>query len=178
MNTPKHSYQDLIAGLMAMAAGIFFFITTIGTKSFTTGTIKADTIPKVVACALFLLGGGIIARWRWHERGTASAPETVAPEKTTEEVPQEKDRRKDLYQKITTPITLLLIFLYILLMDKIGFVFSTILYLTAQITLLSTEMSRKIVLKSLLIAIVSAILIFLVFGKAFQLPLPVNDYGF
>ncbi|MEA5016858.1 MAG: tripartite tricarboxylate transporter TctB family protein [Candidatus Limiplasma sp.] len=175
MNSSKRSYQDLLAGIVTMVMAAFLFLITFGTKSFTTGSIKADTIPKVVACAMLALGIGIILKWLRDGRRVQPAEEMSAVEQKEQ---TETDPRRKTFQKITTPLTLAFIFLYILAMDQIGFILSTLLFLTAQITLLSTDLSLKSVLKSALIAAIAAVLIFLVFGKAFSLPLPVNDFGF
>lgn len=168
-----------------MAAGVFFYIITFGTKSFTTGTIKADTIPKALAVILFGLGVCIVLRWviitRKNQKAGQSAPEmdNASESAAADDPAAEKPSRKNaIYQKATTPITLVLIFLYIFIMNQLGFVISTVLYLSAQITLLSTELSWKSFLKSFVVALIAAILIFLIFGKAFKLPLPINDFGF
>lgn len=173
MNAKKRDFRDLYAGLVTMATAAFLFFSTFGTKSFTTGSIKADTIPKIVAVVMFVLGVLTIVKWLREKpvkEVEAKAPE--ADESAAEETVKER------FKKITTPVTLALIFLYILIMDKVGFVISTFLYLTAQITLLSTDLSKKSFLKSALIAVIASVLIFLIFGKAFKLALPVNNFGF
>ena len=70
------------------------------------------------------------------------------------------------------PCTLVLIFLYILLMPRIGFTIDTFFFLTLQITLLSTDLSVKSWLKSALIALIAALAIFIIFGCAFGLAVP------
>ena len=70
------------------------------------------------------------------------------------------------------PCTIVLIFLYILLMPKIGFTIATFCFLTLQITLLSTDLSAKSWLKSLLIALIAALVIYIIFGCAFGLAVP------
>ena len=85
---------------------------------------------------------------------------------------EEQIKNRRLFQKITLPCTLVLIFLYILLMPKIGFTIATFFFLTLQITLLSTDISAKSWLKSLLIALVASVGIYVIFGCAFGLAVP------
>ena len=85
---------------------------------------------------------------------------------------EEQVRNRHLFQKITMPCTLVLIFLYILLMPRIGFTIDTFFFLTLQITLLSTVLSVKSWLKSALIALIASLAIFIIFGCAFGLAVP------
>ena len=85
---------------------------------------------------------------------------------------EEQIKNRHLFQKITMPCTIVLIFLYILLMPKIGFTIATFCFLTLQITLLSTDLSAKSWLKSLLIALIAALVIYIIFGCAFGLAVP------
>ena len=57
-------------------------------------------------------------------------------------------------------------------MPEIGFVISTIIFLTFQITLLSTDLSFNSWVKNLIIALIAAIAIYIIFGCAFGLAVP------
>ena len=81
-------------------------------------------------------------------------------------------KKRYLFQKITMPCTIALIFLYILVMPEIGFTISTFCFLTLQITLLSTDLSPKSWLKSLIIALIASLGIYVIFGCAFGLAVP------
>ena len=70
------------------------------------------------------------------------------------------------------PVTLVLVAAYIFIMSEVGFTISTFIFLTLQITLLSTDFSAKSWLKSLLIALVASVSIYLIFGCAFSLAVP------
>jgi hypothetical protein len=94
------------------------------------------------------------------------------PEFATFGMTEEQIKNRHLFQKITMPCTIALIFLYILLMPKIGFTIATFFFLTLQITLLSTDLSSKSWLKSLLIALIAALVIYIIFGCAFGLAVP------
>ena len=175
-NKPKKNFTDLISGIVVMALASFFYWTTIGTKSFMKagkGRLAPDTVPKVVAIAMFALGVIIIVKWLINTKQGKIAPaEKEDDSANTEGMTEEQIKNRRLFQKITLPCTLVLIFLYILLMPKIGFTIATFFFLTLQITLLSTDISAKSWLKSLLIALVASVGIYVIFGCAFGLAVP------
>ena len=175
-NKPKKNFTDLISGIVVMALASFFYWTTIGTKSFMKagkGRLAPDTVPKVVAIAMFVLGVIIIVKWLINTKQGKIAPaEKEDDSANTEGMTEEQIKNRRLFQKITLPCTLVLIFLYILLMPKIGFTIATFFFLTLQITLLSTDISAKSWLKSLLIALVASVGIYVIFGCAFGLAVP------
>ena len=175
-NKPKKNFTDLISGIVVMALAAFFYWTTIGTKSFMKagkGRLAPDAVPKAVAIAMFVLGVIIIVKWLINTKQGKIAPaEKEDDSANTEGMTEEQIKNRRLFQKITLPCTLVLIFLYILLMPEIGFTIATFFFLTLQITLLSTDISAKSWLKSLLIALVASVGIYIIFGCAFGLAVP------
>lgn len=62
---------------------------------------------------------------------------------------------------------------YIYLMDKIGFAFSSILYLFSQMIVMGRwPVKKKSILIYLVIAVVSSVVIYILFNKVFMLMLP------
>lgn len=172
----KKNFTDLISGIVIMALAAFFYWTTFGTKSFLgtgRGRTAPDLIPKIVAVAMFVIGAIIVVQWLVRvKRGKV---EPVVVQRETEEstglnAQQLANRR--LFQQITMPVTLVLIFCYIFAMPRIGFTLSTFAFLTFQITLLSTDLSASSWLKSLAIALIASVGIYLIFGCAFSLAVP------
>ena len=170
------NYSDLVAGIVVMLLAAFFYWTTLGTKSFMKagrGRLAPDAVPKAVAIAMFVLGIVIIVKWLIDSaRGKVKPAEAFDDSEDCVGMTEEQVRNRHLFQKITMPCTLVLIFLYILLMSRIGFTIDTFFFLTLQITLLSTFLSVKSWLKSALIALIASLAIFIIFGCAFGLAVP------
>lgn len=170
------NYSDLVAGIVVMLLAAFFYWTTLGTKSFMKagrGRLAPDAVPKAVAIAMFVLGIVIIVKWLIDSaRGKVKPAEAFDDSEDCIGMTEEQVRNRHLFQKITMPCTLVLIFLYILLMSRIGFTIDTFFFLTLQITLLSTVLSVKSWLKSALIALIASLAIFIIFGCAFGLAVP------
>ena len=184
-NKQRKNYTDLISGLVVMALAAFFYWTTIGTKSFMKagrGRLAPDAIPKAVAIAMFVLGIIIIVKWIISSsRGKVPPLEIVDDSEDCVGMTESEDcvgmteaqiRNRHLFQKITMPLTLLLILLYLIAMPRIGFTISTFCFLTLQITLLSADLSAKSWLKNLLIALIATLVIYIIFGCAFGLAVP------
>ena len=167
-NNQKKNYTDLFAGIVVMVLAAFFYWTTLGTKSFMKagkGRLAPDAIPKAVAIAMLVLGVVIIIKWLINTRqGKVKPIEAADDSDDCIGMTEEQIKNRHLFQKITMPCTIVLIFLYILLMPKIGFTIATFCFLTLQITLLSTDLSAKSWLKSLLIALIAALVIYIIFG--------------
>lgn len=170
------NFSDLIAGIVVMLLAAFFYWTTLGTKSFMKagrGRLAPDAVPKAVAIAMFVLGIVIIVKWLMDSaRGKVKPVEAIDDSEDCIGLTEEQIKNRHLFQKITMPCTLVLIFLYIVLMPRIGFTIDTFFFLTLQITLLSTDLSVKSWLKSALIALIAALAIFIIFGCAFGLAVP------
>lgn len=69
------------------------------------------------------------------------------------------------------------LFFYILLMEKIGFVIMTFLFLTAEILILTPKKDRNVLAAAITGVVVSALLYF-IFGKTLHILLPVGIFSF
>lgn len=172
----KKNYTDLISGIVIMVLAAFFFWTTFGTKSFLgtgRGRTAPDTIPKIVAVAMFVIGAVIVVRWFIQMKQGKLAPAVEEDDSPNcEGMTEEQIKTRRLFQKITMPITIALIFCYIFSMSRIGFTISTFFFLTLQITLLSVDFSKKSWIRNILIALVASVGIYIIFGCAFALAVP------
>ena len=162
----KSKYVDLAAGIVVIGLALFVFIASIGMKSFAAAQIEPQFVPRLTAFALFFLGALIIARWELaRRRGTLPKDE-------------EQKEKTSVLARVTPVITFVLLFLYIFSLTRLGFTISTMLYLTAQISLLSGIFTRKEILKNAIISVISSVTIYLFFSVAFTIYLPVGPWGF
>ena len=120
-----------------------------------------------------IIGAIITVQWFIRTKKGTLPPKAVEDDSAAcEGMTEQQIEKRHLFQKITMPITLVLVAAYIFIMSEIGFTISTFIFLTLQITLLSTDFSAKSWLKSLLIALVASVSIYLIFGCAFSLAVP------
>jgi len=155
----SYKRNELIAGLAMLGAGIAYLVLTMNLPR--RGTIDAAFVPWVLAVALCLLGA--LQLWVWRK----------LPDKSAE--PSEKPEAID-YPTVIKSMALVL--LYTALMQPLGFVITTVLYLYAQFIVLTPADEKVKHLQYVLIAVVSAVLIFYIFRHGFDLLLPVGLLDF
>ena len=155
----SYKRNELIAGLAMLGAGIAYLVLTLNLPR--RGTVDAAFVPWVLAVALCLLGA--LQLWAWRK-----LPDTSAE-------PAEKSEAID-YPTVIKSVALVL--LYTALMEPVGFVITTVLYLYAQFIVLTPADEKVKHLRYALIAVVSAVLIFYIFRHGFDLLLPVGLLDF
>ncbi|PBJ04082.1 Tripartite tricarboxylate transporter TctB family protein [Pseudomonas ogarae] len=155
----SYKRNELIAGLAMLGAGIAYLILTMNLPR--RGTVDAAFVPWVLAVALCLLGA--LQLWAWRK----------LPDKSAE--PAEKPEVID-YSTVIKSLALVL--LYTALMEPVGFLVMTALYLYAQFIVLTPADEKVKHLRYALIAVVSAVLIFYIFRHGFDLLLPVGLLDF
>lgn len=155
----SYKRNELIAGLAMLGAGIAYLVLTMNLPR--RGTVDAAFVPWVLAVALCLLGA--LQLWVWRK----------LPDKSAE--PLEKPEAID-YPTVIKSMALVL--LYTALMQPLGFVITTVLYLYAQFIVLTPADEKVKHLQYVLIAVVSAVLIFYIFRHGFDLLLPVGLLDF
>lgn len=168
------------AGLMSGIFTVFIALLAFGaTLSHSAASLKSVigpvTVPRMVAGIILAMGIVQIIRF-FVQRKKAPAPERRAENPASED--NKPIAKMEVYKAVTPWVSFILIALYIFLMKKIGFVLSSVLYMTLQIPLLSVDMSKKSFLKAFIIGAVTAAVVFLIFAKGFGLHLPTNGWGF
>lgn len=153
-------YKDVILGATVILLGVCLFIVSFSIKSIPLNLIKADFFPRLIA-GLFILLGAILFVSAVKKSRTISCE--------TNKVPFYKNSGT-----ISMLETLVLIAVYVLLMDSIGFVIMTFVYLMAQMYVLAPKEKRnkKNILLFLIISLISSLGIYLLFVRVFFLMLP------
>lgn len=169
--TMKDNVKNLLSCAVVFFVGIWIYVATIGAKSFAAAQIQPQKIPRIVAVALFALGFLLLATtilsWK-RDHGSGAKIE----------VSSKNIGWRGWVEKNTALLTFILIFLYIFLMKKTGFVTITTCYLCLQITILSGALSGRQILRNFFISVVIALIVFFIFNKGFALSLPLNSLGF
>ncbi|KQW33843.1 MULTISPECIES: tripartite tricarboxylate transporter TctB family protein [Pseudomonas] len=155
----SYKRNELIAGLAMLGAGVAYLILTLRLPH--RGFVDAAFVPWVLAVALCLLGA--LQLWAWRK----------LPDKSPE--PTEKPESID-YPTVFKSLALVLLFTALL--ETVGFVIMTVLYLYAQFIVLTPAEQKVKHLQYALIAVVSSVLIFYIFRHGFDLLLPVGLLDF
>ncbi|MEG1720068.1 MAG: tripartite tricarboxylate transporter TctB family protein [Pseudoflavonifractor sp.] len=156
-------YIDLIGGVIVLLFAAVLFIATFSIRQIVGMTIGATFFPRVAAAILALLGTIIVVRGILVLR---SAPKSTG----------EKKKFKLSEGALCTILTLGLFAIYALLMEPLGFLISTALYLFFQMIVLSPKEKRKYPLFAI-ISVVASVAIYFAFTKLFYLMLPPGILG-
>ncbi len=147
--------NSLAVGLLAWAtAGIYYYATTDIPRSLLSDNVGADGLPKVYAVALALLGVVSLAHW-FRARASASPLDVdsdAAP----------------LLQHVRVLGLLLLGVVYLVLVAGLGYPLTIFLFIAT----VALYCGAKLDVKLLLISAGGGVVFWLVFVKAFGLPLP------
>jgi len=154
----KKMTSDLILGMLMLAMATFYLVMTLNIPR--RGTIDATFVP-------FLLSGGI------YILGTIQVVSSLI--KQNKKPPNAATQKEATAQKVDTPTaikTLILLVIYIALLDKIGFVIMSAVYLFAQFIVLTPVSKRRNYLLYAIVAISSSVIIYVIFRYVFDLMLP------
>lgn len=147
--------KELVVGAVMLCAGLFYLILTMNLPR--KGTIDASTVPYVLAIALCLLGFLQLLTARKAVRPEADPDDDTL--KTTADYP-------------TVLKTLALIAIYIALLQTVGFLVMTALYLYAQFIVITPREQKVKHLSYVIIAVITSVAIYFTFRHGFDLMLP------
>jgi putative tricarboxylic transport membrane protein len=162
-------FKDVIAGGFVSLLGLMMFIMSYGIKTISGETADPGSafMPKIGAALLFIFGMGILIEGMQKYRSgriKADTSETVS------------EKRRKLRAVL---LTLGLIGVYIFLLNIIGFIYATILYLFIQIVVLAPAGKRnaKNYLYFGVIAVVLSVSVYYLFYEVFSMMLPAGIIG-
>lgn len=159
----KQDKTDLLSALLAIVFGgaIYFLSGSIVIKG-KEGDINSAFLPKLIAGLMVLLGVLLLIGALRKIKSSAQAQ-------------QEKSDSS----LLPAAISFANLIVYVLIFKPVGFLVSTVIYLTLQMYIMSPD--RKPSIKTLgfwvALAVVVAVAIYFVFTKGFALPLPSGILG-
>lgn len=155
----KKITSELLLGIIMLIIATSYLIMTFSIPR--RGTIDATFVP-------FLLSGGIYILGILQTIGAISKSKKKA-------ISSDNRKQEDLKEKVdvqTVLKTIGLIFIYIALLDKIGFVIMSTVYLFAQFIVLTPVNKKKNYPLYVIIAASSSVIIYVIFRYVFDLMLP------
>ncbi len=157
-------YKEIISGgVMLLFAAVYFGI-GMTIPEFNDGFISSDFMPKLYGIILMLLSGiQIIMGVRALKTNQAEDGKTETQENTSFIVPE-------------VVVAFIFLILYVALLNVLGFLLSTILFLLGMVTLFTQKGERNVV-KIVLISVIFSVVVYLIFAKGFGLTLPEGLIG-
>lgn len=145
--------RDLIGSIVFLIFGIFLFAISFTVKSIIENDVGPAFMPKVVAGAIVIVSvSKLVIALKNHS-------------------PEYTEKRQSTDDKIGSLMTILNLAAYVILFEPLGFIISSIVFLTLQMTILSDKAHFKPV-KFGIISISATLAIYFLFVYAFNLMLP------
>lgn len=157
-------YRDMLWGIAILViCGVMFYETTQIRVFAAMEGLSSRFFPRIVIAVMVVLGGFLTYRGVVHAK---------------QYVPEEKEEKAGLSQGNKCVLqTLAALLLYVVLLEPVGFILSTILYLFVQMLILSSKPTKKQMAAFALISVVTSVGIYFLFTKAFYLMLPAGILG-
>lgn len=183
--------KDIYSSVFFIVLAVAYYFQTYNIrsyKSFDVTVLTSANIPRVLAVILLVLSIiQIVSCLKVKEKNTISNSEegTLKKEETAElDIEKElkiaqKNEENEKYDIKDIIFTVVFLIAYLLVMDSLGFVISTFLYMVAQITLMTRKAERKKkILFCIVLSAVSSFLIFYLFNDVLGMILPIGPIDF
>ena len=143
--------RDYACSVLFLIFGIFMFIQSLSIHSMMDKDVGSGFVPKIVAMAIIVISAIKLLL-------------TFLSKKSDEDI-------------MGGLLTIVLLAIYVVLFKPLGFILSTFIYLFFQITLLSTEKNRNLILFGI-ISVVAPVVIYALFVYVIKMPLPTGLLSF
>ncbi|MDK2799542.1 MAG: hypothetical protein PWQ70_1161 [Clostridiales bacterium] len=158
-------YKDIYSGIFMLLLAALIFIGSFSIKMLTVSRIGAAFVPQLIAILMAMLSISVIINGIKRIK-VVEVLQNVEEEKK-EEVP---------VRTFSVAATIGLLLVYVSLLEKVGFMIMTAIYLFFQIYVLADKSQRKLPLFAV-IAIVVSVGVYYLFVNAFDLMLPAGILG-
>ncbi|MBP1933677.1 tripartite tricarboxylate transporter TctB family protein [Ammoniphilus resinae] len=160
-------YGDIYASVFLIIASIVLYISTFSIKMLTVSRIGSAFVPQLVAIGIFIFSG-ILLRNSLKELKHRKSLENDGAEEGGNEESQIN------YAGLISSVVLMIV--YLLLLNSIGFLIMTTVYIVLQISILADK-SEMNILKFFIIAAVSSLAVYYIFRSIFHVMLPTGILG-
>lgn len=148
--------RDIICAVLFLGFGIFMFSNSLSIHPIIPNEVGSGYVPKVLSLAITFLSALLFVL-------------SLLKKKVARQEKSDEDSKAGVF-------TILALAVYVVLFQVLGFLVATVLYLFFQITLLSTEKNRNLLLFGA-ISIVVPVVIYMIFKTLFQMSFPVGILG-
>lgn len=158
--------KNLVAGGFLFAVGLIYFLLSFRIQLTSIDKLVGSRLfPQIIGILIMFFSGWlIIDNLLKNKKGEKVTQINEDGEVVTD------DKPKPLYKN--TVLVLVSLAGYIILMEKIGFIISTLTYLISQMVLLEKEKKNRNYLKYLIVGIGSSVAIYFLFTTVFNMVLP------
>ncbi len=148
--------KNILISLAFIVFGVLYYVEALGIRKMMKNDIGSGVFPRIIAGAIILLAAANLIR--------------------TFVVKEEESKKAD-SDMFGGWVTVLLLAAYVLLLEPVGFLLSTAVYLFLQILVLCPADKRKY-LTTTIVSVATPVFIYALFVYAINMPLPKGWFGF
>lgn len=155
-------YGDLITSVFFLIFGVWLIITAKMLPESAIVSIGPDFMPMVIGVIMVILAAILLVQ------------SIMGIKKNTAEIKPDEDKPE--YKRVIESLVLSLA--YVLLLQPVGFIVSTLVYLFAQIFVLAPDVNRtkKDIIIFLIVDVVFTFIVFFLFRYGFKIVLPAGIF--
>jgi high-affinity Fe2+/Pb2+ permease len=159
----KNTKKDLVCGIILALFSALFFSQTFSIRKTSLISISSALFPQI--SAVILAAASLVLIIKSAKKLHDAKNETDAIRENLEE--SELSRKQAIY----VAISFVILFVGLFVMERLGFVYGMFLYLAGSLLLMNRNRGKKWWLY-LIISVVTPIVVYLLFNRAFYLRLP------
>ena len=161
--------KNFLTGVGVIILGLFMYFASFDIQEFIRTRVGASFVPRV-ASSLFVILGGILILGSFR----CTVP-TETPEYATEE--EEEEEGEKVFGGLPAVfLSLILMIAYVGLMESVGFIITSVVYIFLQILVLAKQGPHNYLVFGL-ISIVVPIVVFYLFVNVFKVLIPAGILG-
>lgn len=161
MNT---KYKDIYSGIFVSLIGIIIYVASFNIQQLmATSRVGGDFLPKIIGGCLLFLGIMLILSG-------------VREYRSVKNIGVKKEKNALTEGEKFTIVTTVLLLLYVVFLELLGFIISTTLYMFFQTIILCDKSQRKL-LQFGIIAVLTSVSVYYLFVSAFNIMIPSGILG-
>ena len=159
--------KNLVAGGFLFIVGLIYFLLSFQIQLTSIDKLVGSRLfPQIIGILIMFFSGWLVIDNLMKNKKSEKAERQITEDGKALTDNKPKSNNKNTFLVLTSLAA------YIFLMEKIGFLVSTLIYLISQMALLEKGKENRNYLKYLVVAIISSIAIYVLFTTVFNMVLP------
>ncbi len=168
--------RDVRTGIFILILSVFMLFISNNILDSKVSELGPDFMPKIISIAMMIVSAILIANSLFLNRKLKSTNNTEEQEKSEEEYKEELSKVSKKANFKNVALTMGLLFLYISLINIVGFIIMTIIFIVLQIMIYSEDKKANII-RNIFIGVIVTVVIFIIFNYGFNIMIPLGIFS-
>lgn len=168
--------KDVRTGIFILILSVFIRFISNNILDSKVSELGPDFMPKIISIAMMIASVILIANGLFSHRKLKSLNNTEEQAESEEENKEELSGVSEKVNFKNVLLTMGLLFLYISLINIVGFIIMTILFIVLQIMIYSEDKKANIT-RNIFIGAIVTVVIFIIFNYGFNIMIPLGIFS-